>query len=130
MVARKTPEHGTVSLMMDVTTDVRREAELRSASAAKSELLSSMSHELRTPLNAVLGFAQLLEHDRKQPLTERQQERIRADRRARRAARHRMSTAAASATTTIAMPTARSRRAGGGAITRIIASTASGAAIR
>ncbi len=35
-----------------------------------------MSHELRTPLNAVLGFAQLLEHDRKQPLTDRQLERL------------------------------------------------------
>ena len=76
VVERKTPEHGTVSLMMDVTDDVVREAELRSASAAKSEFLSSMSHELRTPLNAVLGFAQLLENDRKQPLTERQRDRL------------------------------------------------------
>jgi len=76
VIARKTPEHGTVSLMMDVTDDVLREAELRSASAAKTEFLSSMSHELRTPLNAVLGFAQLLERDRKQPLSERQHERL------------------------------------------------------
>ncbi len=76
VISRKTPEHGTVSLMVDVTDDVLREAELRSASAAKSEFLSSMSHELRTPLNAVLGFAQLLERDRKQPLTDRQQERL------------------------------------------------------
>jgi len=76
VVDRKTPEHGTVSLMVDVTDDVLREAELRSASAAKSEFLSSMSHELRTPLNAVLGFAQLLERDRKQPLSDRQQERL------------------------------------------------------
>jgi len=77
VVERKTPAHGTVSVMMDVTDDVLREAELRTASAAKSEFLSSMSHELRTPLNAVLGFAQLLERDRKQPLSERQQERLR-----------------------------------------------------
>jgi PAS domain S-box-containing protein len=77
VISRKTPEHGTVSLMVDVTDDVVREAELRSASAAKSEFLSSMSHELRTPLNAVLGFAQLLERDRKQPLSERQLERVR-----------------------------------------------------
>jgi PAS domain S-box-containing protein len=76
VIDRKTPEHGTVSLIVDVTDDVLREAELRSASAAKSEFLSSMSHELRTPLNAVLGFAQLLERDRKQPLSDRQQERL------------------------------------------------------
>ena len=43
-----------------------------SANKAKSEFLSSMSHELRTPLNAILGFSQLLEMDRKPPLTERQ----------------------------------------------------------
>ena len=76
VVERRTPEHGTVSLIIDVTDDVAREAELRSASAAKTEFLSSMSHELRTPLNAVLGFAQLLEHDRKHPLTDRQRDRL------------------------------------------------------
>ncbi len=42
------------------------------ANRAKSEFLSRMSHELRTPLNAVLGFAQLLEGDREQPLSTRQ----------------------------------------------------------
>jgi CheY-like chemotaxis protein len=31
-----------------------------------------MSHELRTPLNAILGFAQLLQRDRKTPLSGRQ----------------------------------------------------------
>ena len=76
LISHATPEHGTVSVMMDVTDDVVREAELRTASAAKSEFLSSMSHELRTPLNAVLGFAELLAHDRKQPLTVRQHERL------------------------------------------------------
>ncbi len=79
----KTAEQGTVTMIADVTDDVQREDELRharetaeAASAAKSEFLSSMSHELRTPLNAVLGFAQLLERDRKQPLSERQLERL------------------------------------------------------
>ena len=76
ITSRKTAEHGTVTTIADVTDDVEREAELRSASDAKSEFLSSMSHELRTPLNAILGFAQLLERDRKQPLSERQRERL------------------------------------------------------
>jgi CheY-like chemotaxis protein len=35
-----------------------------------------MSHELRTPLNAILGFAQLLQRDKKEPLSERHRERI------------------------------------------------------
>ncbi len=47
--------------------------EANMANLAKSKFLSSMSHELRTPLNAVLGFAQFLQFDSKQPLTEKQQ---------------------------------------------------------
>ena len=42
------------------------------ANQAKSEFLSSMSHELRTPLNAIFGFAQLLELNANEPLTETQ----------------------------------------------------------
>ena len=72
----RTAEQGTVSTIADVTDDVERELELRAASAAKSEFLASMSHELRTPLNAILGFAQLLQRDVKQPLSERQLDRL------------------------------------------------------
>lgn len=43
------------------------------ASQAKSDFLSLMSHELRTPLNAILGFSQVLEFNKKQPLTDAQE---------------------------------------------------------
>ncbi len=42
------------------------------ANNAKSEFLSRVSHELRTPLNAVIGFTDLLQHDSKERLTEKQ----------------------------------------------------------
>jgi PAS domain S-box-containing protein len=56
----------------DVTERMENQ-ELRNASKAKSEFLSSMSHELRTPLNAILGFGQLLERDKSNPLSSNQQ---------------------------------------------------------
>jgi len=80
---RRTLEGGIVGTIADVTEDValaserRRAQELaEAANAAKSEFLSSMSHELRTPLNSILGFAQLLQIDKKAPLNERQKEKL------------------------------------------------------
>ena len=80
---RRTADGGIVKTVWDLTEDERRAQELREArtaaesgSAAKSEFLSSMSHELRTPLNAILGFAQLLQRDRKEPLSERHRQRV------------------------------------------------------
>ncbi|MBL4615686.1 MAG: response regulator [Magnetovibrio sp.] len=46
--------------------------EADNSNQAKSEFLSSMSHELRTPMNAILGFAQMLEFNPKEPLTQNQ----------------------------------------------------------
>jgi PAS domain S-box-containing protein len=83
VLERRTLEGGTVVTISDITDDVRREDELRAAralaeaaSSAKSEFLASMSHELRTPLNAILGFAQLLQRDRRTPLSAHQLDRV------------------------------------------------------
>jgi PAS domain S-box-containing protein len=83
VIDRRTAEGGIVKTIWDLTEDVRLSAQLAdaraaadAASAAKSEFLSSMSHELRTPLNAILGFAQLLQRDKKEPLSDRHRERV------------------------------------------------------
>jgi len=74
---RKRFEEKLVNLNQELEQRVeKRTADMKAAldqaeqaNAAKSEFLSRMSHELRTPLNAVIGFGQLLETDREQPLT-------------------------------------------------------------
>jgi signal transduction histidine kinase len=83
IVERRTADGGAVATIWDVTDEVTCADDLRqaravaeAASAAKTEFLASMSHELRTPLNAVLGFAQLLQRDKRNPLSPRQHERI------------------------------------------------------
>jgi signal transduction histidine kinase len=80
---RRTPEGVATTTIVDrtdeehSTADQRRELAIsEAASAAKSELFYSMSYELRTPLNAVLGFAQLMQRDRKEPLTQRHRPRV------------------------------------------------------
>lgn len=49
----------------------------QSANRAKTEFISRMSHELRTPLNSILGFSQLMEMSRKEPLTDGQRTHVR-----------------------------------------------------
>lgn len=75
--------HMFAALVSDITARKQAEMELRlakeaaeKANKAKSEFLSSMSHELRTPLNAVLGFAQLLDSDPLEPLSDSQKDSI------------------------------------------------------
>ncbi|GAA0580078.1 ATP-binding protein [Caenispirillum bisanense] len=67
---------GRVGIRADVTELRRAQQEADTANKAKSEFLSSMSHELRTPLNAILGFAQLLEASRREPLTDKQKSHV------------------------------------------------------
>ncbi|MGB0669968.1 MAG: PAS domain S-box protein, partial [Rhodospirillales bacterium] len=74
-----------VGVVRDITQRKEAEAALESAlhqaedaNQAKSRFLSNMSHELRTPLNAILGFAQLLEIGRDNPLVPRQISQVRS----------------------------------------------------
>jgi PAS domain S-box-containing protein len=72
-------ESALMTVVIRDATDLRQAQEARiaqvaaeSASRAKTDFLSRMSHELRTPLNAVLGFAQLLQGDKQEPMTSSQ----------------------------------------------------------
>jgi PAS domain S-box-containing protein len=72
-VAERRMDNGwRVGIRTDITEIRRVQEEAQAANRAKSEFLSKMSHELRTPLNAILGFAQLLQVSRKEPLSETQ----------------------------------------------------------
>jgi len=54
----------------------RQEGACQRGTRAQIEFLSRVGHELRSPLNTLLGFAQILELDRSEPLTPVQKERV------------------------------------------------------
>lgn len=72
---------GYLGSVSDITSIKQNEVELQvakltaeAASRAKSDFLSRMSHELRTPLNAIIGFSQLMDCDKLDPLSPSQAE--------------------------------------------------------
>ena len=72
-------KNGSFALVSDISSFIESQSSLlhakeeaETANRAKSEFLSSMSHELRTPMNAILGFAQLLEYNPAEPLSDNQ----------------------------------------------------------
>lgn len=82
-VRSQEPSYNFIGVMENITQRKEAETKIRNAqdkaekaNRAKSEFLSHMSHELRTPLNAILGFAQLLEMDRKHTLEPRQKKSV------------------------------------------------------
>lgn len=66
---------GLLGISLDISDRKKMEEELReakekaeAANRAKSLFLGNMSHDIRTPLNGLLGFAQLLEMEEKDPV--------------------------------------------------------------
>ena len=67
LIERRTRSGDLVTLALNITDQINREAQLsdariraEAANRAKSSFLANMSHEIRTPMNGVVGMADLL----------------------------------------------------------------------
>jgi PAS domain S-box-containing protein len=72
---------GTIVRCAGANRDITDEVQAARATAerallARAEFVARMSHAMRTPLNAIIGFAQLLEMDAREALTDGQRERV------------------------------------------------------
>ncbi|MCF8476055.1 MAG: CHASE domain-containing protein, partial [Pseudolabrys sp.] len=84
LLAADDSEIGYLGIAIDLTEQLKREAELEDAKrdaeragAAKADFLANMSHEIRTPLNGIIGYADLaLEDNAVSPATRRHISRV------------------------------------------------------
>ena len=67
LIDRRARDGDLVSVALNITETIEREAEMaqararaEAASRAKSAFLANMSHEIRTPMNGVVGMAEML----------------------------------------------------------------------
>jgi signal transduction histidine kinase len=59
-------------LRQQATTLAQMNAELARVTQAKTDFINSLSHEMRSPLTAIVGFAEMLQIEGSDPLTETQ----------------------------------------------------------